>query len=166
MVTIENLRDAFSEESQANKKYLAFAIRADQDTLPQIARLFRATADSENVHALNHLRILKEVGSTEENLRAAVEGETHEFQKVYPKFLKEAKKEKRADAAWSFDVANKVEEIHSTLYSKIIETLRTGGRPIMAAYYVCQACGNTVEKEAPDKCPICSSSKDKFKEIE
>ena len=166
MSTIDNLRDAFAGESQANRRYLAFAAKADQEGFPQVARLFRAAAEAETVHALNHLRILKEIGSTEENLGAAVKGETYEFRQMYPKFLEEAKREKRQDAAWSFDVANKVEEVHAKLYSKALEALKARGRPGMVEYYVCQVCGNTVEREAPEKCPVCGAPRDKFRRIE
>jgi len=166
MGTIDNLRNAFAGESQANRRYLAFAEKANQEGGPQVARLFRAVAEAETVHALNHLRILKEVGSTEENLSAAIAGETYEFRQMYPKFLDEARKEKRQDAAWSFDVANKVEEVHAKLYSKALETLKADGRLGAVEYYVCQVCGNTVEKEAPEKCPICGAPRDKFRKIE
>jgi len=166
MDTIENLKEAFAGESQANRRYLAFASKAAEEGFPQIARLFRAAAEAETVHALNHLRILKEVGSTEENIKAAIAGETYEFRKMYPKFLEEAKKESRRDAVWSFDVANKVEEVHAALYSKTLETLKAGGRPGMIEYYVCQVCGSTVEGEAPEKCPICGSPRAKFRRIE
>jgi len=166
MGTIENLREAFAGESQANRRYMAFAVKADQEGFPQVARLFRAAAEAETVHALNHLRILKEVGSTEENLRAAITGETHEFRKMYPGFLEEAKREKRQDAAWSFDVANRVEEVHAKLYSKALDLLKAGGRLSMVDYYICQVCGNTVEGEAPEKCPICGAPRDRFRRIE
>jgi rubrerythrin len=166
MGTIENLKEAFAGESQANRRYLAFAGKAAEEGYPQVARLFRAAAEAETVHALNHLRILKEVGSTEENLGAAITGETYEFRQMYPKFLEEARKEKRQDAAWSFDVANKVEEVHARLYSKALESLKAGRRPSVVEYYVCQVCGNTVEGEAPEKCPICGAPRDKFRRIE
>ena len=166
MGTIENLKEAFAGESQANRRYLAFSTKAAEEGFPQVARLFRAAAEAETIHALNHLRILKEVGSTEENLRAAIAGETYEFREMYPKFIEEAGKEKRQDAAWSFGVANKVEEVHATLYSKALAMLKAGGRPGMVDYYVCQVCGNTVEGESPDRCPICGAPKDKFRRIE
>jgi len=164
MTTQDNLQVAFAGESQANRKYLAFAEKAEQEGFKQIARLFRAAAAAETVHALNHLRIMGAVSSTLNNLKAAISGETEEFMDMYPKFIEMAKKEKASDAAiLSMDVANKVEKIHATLYKKALDNL---GRNEETDYYVCSICGNTVEKGAPDRCPICNAPKEMFKKIE
>lgn len=159
--TIDNLKDAFSGESQANRRYLAFARKAEQEGLTQVAKLFRAAAEAETVHALNHLRIIGEK-STEENLKAAVSGETFEFKEMYPGYLSTAKQEGNQQAAWSFNVANKVEEIHAGLFSKAIKALRNKTKMAEIDYYVCSICGNTVEGIAPEKCPICGAPKKKF----
>ncbi|VVB86390.1 Rubrerythrin [uncultured archaeon] len=164
MTTQDNLKEAFAGESQANRKYLAFAQKADQEGYKQVARLFRAAAAAETVHALNHLRVMGGVGSTAGNLKSAIEGETSEFMDMYPGFIETAKKENAPDAAiLSFDIANKVEKIHAGLYKKALDNL---GKNKEVEYYVCQICGNTVEKGAPDKCPICNAPKEMFKKIE
>jgi rubrerythrin len=163
MDSIDNLKEAFAGESQANRKYLAFAKKADEEGLFQIARLFRAAAAAETVHAHNHLTVLKGINSTEENLKEAIAGEVEEFKEMYPAFLKVAEDENNKEAYWTFDVANQVEEIHAGLYQKALDSL---GENIEVIYYVCNFCGNTVEKDAPDICPICGAPKSEFKRIE
>lgn len=163
--TIENLKDAFAGESQANRRYLAFAEKAEKEGLMQAAKLFRAAAEAETIHALNHLRITGEIKSTIENLDAAVSGETLEFKEMYPKYLSIAKQEEKNQAAWSFDVANKVEQVHAGLFSKAVEALRNNKELTKIDYYVCSVCGNTVEGLAPEKCPICGAPKTKFFKI-
>jgi rubrerythrin len=163
MSTIDNLKEAFAGESQANRKYLAFAKKADEEGFHQVARLFRAAAEAETVHAHNHLTVLKGINSTEENLKEAIEGEIEEFKEMYPAFITEAEEEKNDSAVWTFDVANKVEEIHAGLYDKVLENL---GKNVEVAYYVCNFCGNTVEKEAPDICSVCGAPKKEFTKID
>lgn len=160
--TLANLKDAFAGESQANRRYLAFARKAEEEGLAQIAKLFRAAAEAETVHALNHVRVMGNVKSTLENLATAVSGETYEFETMYPEYLNTAEKEGNRQAAWSFDVANKVEKIHAALFSKTIEALKTGKKLAPVDYYVCGVCGNTVEGEAPERCPICGAPKERF----
>lgn len=159
MSTLDNLKEAFAGESQANRKYLAFAKKADEEGYHQIARLFRAAAAAETVHAHNHLTVMKGIVNTEENLKEAIEGEVDEFTKMYPGFIEEAKAEGDDAATWTFDVANKVEKIHAGLYKKALENL---GENVETSYYVCNFCGNTVEKEAPDICPVCGAPKKEF----
>jgi rubrerythrin len=161
--TTENLKAAFAGESQANRKYLAFARKAEEDGYPQVAKLFRAAAEAETVHAHAHLKVLGGIKSTEENLREAISGETHEFTEMYPKFIETAKSEGNTQAEVSFANANSVEKIHAELYRKALENL---GNNEEVDYYVCQVCGNTVEREAPDVCPICGAPKNMFKKIE
>jgi rubrerythrin len=164
MKTDDNLRAAFAGESQANRKYTAFAIKADQEGFSQVAKLFKAAADAETVHALNHLRTLKEVGSTIENLKAAKEGETYEFKEMYPNFIKNAEEENRGDAKLTFNYANKVEEVHAQLYQEAIEAIESGKDLPDSDLFVCQTCGYTA-KEAPDACPVCGSPKERFKKF-
>jgi rubrerythrin len=163
MSTMDNLKEAFAGESQANRKYLAFAKKADEEGYAQVAKLFRAAADAETVHAHAHLRVMKGVGSTAENLNQAITGETEEFKAMYPKMIDEAEAEGEDAARMSFANANAVEEIHAGLYQKALDNLGSNKETV---YYVCQVCGNTVEGEAPDKCPICGAPKKMFKKID
>jgi rubrerythrin len=160
--TNEHLKSAFAGESQANRRYLAFAQKAEEEGFAQAAKLFRAAAEAETIHALNHLRITDEVQSTLDNLNAAVSGETFEFTKMYPQYIEDAKQEANKQAAWSFDVANKVEQVHAKLYQKAIDALKAKQEMPKVDYYVCSVCGNTVEGEAPDVCPICGAPQSKF----
>jgi rubrerythrin len=160
--TLENLKAAFAGESQANRRYLAFAQRAEEEGRPQVAKLFRAAAEAETVHALNHMRIIGDVKTTPENLNTAVSGETFEYKHMYPEYLKEAKEEKNSQASWSFNVANQVEQVHANLFARAANALKTGKELPKAEYYVCSVCGNTIENEPPEKCPICGNPKSKF----
>jgi len=164
--TDDNLKAAFAGESQANRMYLAFAKKADKEGFPQIAKLFRAAAEAETVHALNHLRVTGQIKTTSENLGTAVSGETYEFKKMYPEFIDDAKKDGNKPAEISFDYANKVEQIHAGLYQKALDALKNKTQPANADYYVCPVCGNTFEGNAPDACPICSTPKEKFMKIQ
>ena len=164
MSTSENLQEAFAGESQANRKYLAFAQKAQQDGFPQVAKLFRAAAAAETVHAHAHFRVMGGIKSTEDNLRAAIEGEGFEFQEMYPKFLSEAEAEENKPAVFSFKHALAVEEIHHGLYSKALEAVKSGSDLPETKLFVCSVCGNTVEASAPDECPICGASKEQFEE--
>jgi rubrerythrin len=160
--SIEKLKAAFAGESQANRRYLAFAEKADQEGLPQVAKLFRAAAEAETVHALNHLRMAGEVGMTVANLDEAISGETFEFTEMYPEFLVIARAENNKQAEWSFDVANQVEEIHAGLFKKVSQSIKEGGTLEDVDYFVCKVCGNTVESAAPDKCLICGAPESQF----
>lgn len=162
MPTMDNLKNAFAGESQANRKYLAFAKKADEEGFPQVAKLFRAAAEAETVHAHNHLRVMGGIKSTKENIQEAIGGETHEFTKMYPQMIEEAKKEGNKQALQSFEIASKVEKIHADLYQKALNNL---GKNETVDYYVCQVCGNTVEKAVPDKCPVCGASGSVFTKI-
>ncbi|MEK6737905.1 MAG: rubrerythrin family protein [Planctomycetota bacterium] len=162
MSTVDNLKNAFAGESQANRKYLAFAKKADEEGLKQVAKLFRATAEAETVHAHSHLRVLGGVKTTKENLQDAINGETYEFTKMYPQMIEEAKKEGNKQALQSFENANNVEKTHAALYQKALNNL---GNNETVDYFVCQVCGHTAEKDAPDKCPVCTAPKTKFTRV-
>ena len=165
--TEQHLKEAFAGESQANRKYLAYAKKAEQEGYKQAAKLFRAAAAAETIHAHNHLRELGVVKSTKENLLDAVNGESYEFQKMYPQMIADAQAEGNTGALKSFNYANEVEKIHAALYRKILESLEQDkGRDKAADFHVCQACGYTVEGEAPDECPVCKSKKQAFKKAE
>ena len=161
--TEKNLKDAFAGESQANRKYLAFAKKAERDGYPQAAKLFRAAAHAETVHAHAHLKALGEIGSTLENLKVAVAGETHEFKSMYPDMIEEAKEEGNKTAERSFVFANEVEKVHAELYQKAIDNLDSLEE---ADYYVCSVCGMTVENEPPDKCPVCGAKGSAFSKVD
>lgn len=162
--TEEFLKEAFAGESQANRKYLAFAKKADDEGYPQVARLFRAAAEAETVHAHNHLRALKGIGSTADNLKEAIEGETHEFEHMYPEMIETAKAEEAKEALRSFEWANEVEKIHADLYKKLLDSL--GGEVSEYAYYVCPVCGYTAEGEAPERCPVCGAKGSRFMKMD
>ena len=166
MATTDNLQEAFAGESQANRKYLAFAKKAEKDGFPQVGKLFRAAAEAETVHAHAHLRVLGGVKDTAENLDAAIEGEGFEFQKMYPKFLAEAQVEGNKGAEISFKNALAVEEIHYGLYRKAAAAVKAGMDLPTNPIYVCPVCGNTVEGDIPDKCSVCGVAGSKFMEIE
>ncbi|OGP70101.1 MAG: rubrerythrin [Deltaproteobacteria bacterium RBG_13_60_28] len=161
--TVENLQEAFAGESQANRRYLAFAQKAEQEGYSQIARLFRAAAAAETVHAHNHLKVLKGVKSTAENLQEAVEGETSEFREMYPRMIAAAQAEGNKEAERTFNYANEVEKIHAALFQKALKNLADKK---MADIYVCSICGYTVEGEAPETCPVCKSVKKFFNRID
>jgi rubrerythrin len=158
------LKEAFAGESQANRKYLAFAAKADQEGFSQVARLFRAPAEAETVHAHSHLRALNGIRSTKENLQEAISGETNEFKTIYPGMIEAAKAEAQKAAERSFSYANSVEKIHAELYQKLLEGL--GKSKENYPYYVCPVCGFTAEKQAPGTCPVCGAKGAMFKKIE
>jgi len=165
MTTMENLQDAFAGESQANRKYLAFAKKADKDGLPQVAKLFRAAADAETIHAHAHLRVLGGIKTTIENLEEAIAGEGHEFKEMYPGFLATAIEEGNKPAEVSIKNALAVEEIHHSLYSKALAAVKADSDLPKASIYVCTVCGNTVENDVPDTCPVCNVPGNKFTEV-
>ena len=152
--TENNLMEAFAGESQANRKYLAFAEKADAEGHKQVAKLFRAAAAAETVHAHAHLRTAGGVNSTEANLREAISGETHEFESMYPQMIEEAKAEGFDAALRSFSFANAVEKVHADLYQKAFDNFGTNQG---VDYYVCKVCGNTLEGEPHGPCPICQA---------
>jgi rubrerythrin len=159
----DDLMAAFAGESQANRKYLAFAKKADEEGYAQVARLFRAAAAAETVHALTHFRTAGEVKSTEENLKAAVAGEHYENSEMYPSFIKDAEAEGDAKALKSFTWANEAEKIHEMLYKEALETLGKPGDTY--DYYICPICGFTHARTAPEKCPVCGALGSKFEKI-
>lgn len=162
--TEDFLMEAFAGESQANRKYTAFAAQADKEGFAQAAKLFRAAAEAEAVHAANHLRALKAIKTSKENLRETIAGETHEFKEMYPEMIAAAKAEAAKDAERSFNFANAVEEYHARLYHDMLENL--DAKKESYPYFVCPICGMTVEREAPEKCPVCGVRGAMFKKVE
>ncbi|MFP4197934.1 MAG: rubrerythrin family protein [Methanomassiliicoccales archaeon] len=163
--TEDNLKDAFSGESQASQKYRSFAERAEEEGKPQVAKLFRAASAGEMVHARCHLRSMKGVGTTEENLTEAIEGENYEYTEMYPKFVEAAKEEGHKDARLCFNYAMRVEKMHEGHYQRALEAVQSDEDLQETRYFVCQVCGN-LEEEAPEKCPVCGNPKEMFSEIE
>jgi rubrerythrin len=163
--TVDDLKAAFAGESQANRKYLAFAKKADADGLTQIAKLFRAVAAAETVHAHSHLRALDGVGTTNDNLKAAIAGENYEWVTMYPEFIKDAEAESMKRALASFKFAFEVEKVHEELYRKALSALETQQPLKQVDYYVCPICGYTHEGPLLGNCPVCKTPADKFERI-
>ncbi len=160
--TEKNLLEAFAGESQANRRYLAFAKQAEKEGYMQVAKLFKAAAEAETVHAHAHLRTLGGIKSTAENLKEAISGETYEFTKMYPAMIEEAKDEGNKAAERNFTYANEVEKVHAALYQKASDNLDTVEEK---DYYVCSVCGYTCENEPPDTCPVCGAKSTAFFEV-
>jgi rubrerythrin len=161
--TEQNLLDAFAGESQANRKYLAYAKHAEKEGYKQVAKLFRAAAEAETVHAHAHLRTVGKIKDTAQNLKDAIEGETHEFKIMYPAMIAAAREEGHKAGERSLSYANEVEKYHAALYEKALEKM---GTLEQVDYYVCSVCGYTCEKEPPDKCPVCGSSAKAFSKVD
>lgn len=161
--TEKGLQEAFAGESQANRKYLAFAKQAEKEGHDQVARLFRAAAAAETVHAHAHLRVMEGVASTEDNLREAVSGETHEFTEMYPQMIQDATNEGFDAALKSFTFANTVEKVHAKLFEKALDGL---GSNETVEYYVCQVCGHTIEGAPSGPCEICGAAQRAFHKID
>jgi len=164
MKTQNNLKEAFAGESQANRRYLAFAEQADKDGYPQIARLFRAAAHAETIHAMNHLKAIGEIKTTAENLQAAINGENYEVVSMYPQFIKDAEEEAHRRPLTSFKWAFEVEKVHEALYRKALKLL--DGEIPETDYYVCPFCGYTHEGPLDGKCPVCGTPGERFTRIE
>src|SRR5512140_2702450 len=160
--SIDHLQTAFAGESQANRKYLAFAKKAETEGFPQIARLFRAAAAAETVHATNHLRAMEGILSTAENLQAAIGGENYEVVSMYPPMLADAVAEGNTRAERSFKYALAVEQVHEDLYRQAADSLSAGKDLAEVEYYVCPICGYTHEGPLSGRCPVCNNPADRF----
>ena len=164
MTTTDNLKEAFAGESQANQKYRAFAKKAELDGFPNIARLFRTTAEAERIHAEGHLKSLSGVGSTAENLQAAIGGETFEFEQMYPPMLAQAAAEGHR-AKLMFGYAVKAEAVHAALYKAALEAAAQGKDLAEAKFYLCPVCGHIEFGVPPERCPICNTPGTKYVEV-
>lgn len=160
--TEQNLQDAFSGESQANRKYLAFAEKAEKEGFGQVAKLFRAVAEAETIHAHSHFRVLNGIQSTTENLQAAIAGEEHEFTKMYPEFIAVAEEEGNKKAVNSMRMAMEVEKVHYDLFKQAMEAVKSGQDLENLEIYVCPVCGHTEIGTAPDRCPVCHAKGEKY----
>ncbi|WP_242394761.1 rubrerythrin family protein [Anaeromyxobacter oryzisoli] len=164
MPTQENLKVAFAGESQANRKYLAFARQAEKEGLSQIARLFRAAAEAETVHALGHLANMGGVGTTLENLEAAVAGETYEYTEMYPPMVEEARRENHR-AKTMLDWANRAEQVHARLFRQALEAMKAGKDLTQMDVYFCPVCGDVEFGPPPERCPICNTPGARYQKI-
>ncbi|HDI00644.1 MAG: rubrerythrin family protein [Candidatus Latescibacterota bacterium] len=162
-MTEEGLRAAFAGESQAHMRYLIFAQKAEEEGYPNIARLFRAISFAEQVHATNHFRMLGDLGSSADNLDAAIGGETFEVEEMYPAYDAVAELQGEKEARRSIHYALEAEKIHAAMYSKAKEAVKSGKDLEVGKIYICSVCGYTGEGEPPDRCPICGATKDKFR---
>ncbi|MDR2488162.1 MAG: rubrerythrin family protein [Desulfovibrio sp.] len=160
--TQENLMSAFAGESQANRKYLAYAKQADKEGLPQVAKLFRAAAEAETIHAHAHLRNAGKVGSTLDNLKDAINGETYEYTKMYPDMIKDAASEDQKAVKTYMEYVNAVEKVHAQLYQKALDAQ---GKVSAVDYYLCGVCGYTHEGPHTDKCPVCGAAASAFYKV-
>lgn len=165
MSTEKNLKDAFAGESQANRKYLAFAKKAESEGYARISKLFNAIAEAETIHALKHLQVLGAVKSTAENVNAAIEGETYEFKEMYPQFLNEAQAEGAKTAFVSFNFANEAEKVHGALLTEAAKALESSQDFPAESFFLCPICGYVEADHAPEKCPICSTPGKSFKQF-
>jgi len=162
--TLENLKAAFAGESQANRKYLAFADKAESEGKPGVAKLFRAAAAAETIHAHAHLRLMKGIGTTEENLKQAIEGESFEFESMYPGMMEDAKAEGENAVLRYFGFANEAEKIHAELYTSALEA--DNDVYADAEFYICSVCGHTQNGEATEKCPICGAAPKAYTKVD
>jgi len=162
--SIENLKDAFAGESQANQKYRAFALKAEQDGFPNIARLFRTTAEAERIHAEGHLRALDAIMATADNLKAAIAGETYEFTEMYPPMVEQARAEGHK-AQRMFGYAVKAEAVHARLYQCALDALLQGRDLQQTSFYLCPVCGYIELGNPPDVCPICGAKGARFTQV-
>lgn len=160
--SVNNLAAAFAGESQANRRYLAYAKKAEDEGYPLVARRFRVAAASETVHAINHLKTMGEVKSTSENLEGSMGGENYEHVTMYPGFIKIAESEGNDDARFSFHAANEAEKFHEKMFAEAFADL---AKVPEKTFYVCQVCGMTYEDGVPDACVVCSAPKSKITEV-
>lgn len=161
-MTEENVKAALAGESQAHIKYAAFAWKADTENLPNIARTFKASSYAEQIHASNYVKVLGALGSTKDNLQAAIGGETFEVEEMYPAYSGTAQSQGEKAAETFFNYALAAEKAYAGMYRAASEAAG-GGRDIaFKPIHVCSVCGFTMEGEAPDKCPVCGTAKDKF----
>ncbi|UCG33993.1 MAG: rubrerythrin family protein [Phycisphaerales bacterium] len=162
--TDENLKEAFAGESQANRKYLAFAEQAAKDGFAKVAKLFRTAAEAETIHAMGHFKAMGGVGTTAENLQAAIDGETYEYTKMYPPMLEKAESEGHK-AKRMFGYAVKAEAVHAKLYTQALEAVKAGRDLEAGEIYLCPVCGHIEFGKAPVSCPICGAKGEKFVQV-
>ena len=164
-MTKQNLQAAFAGESQAHMKYLVFAQKAEDEGLTNVARLFRAIAFAEQVHATNHFKTLGQLGNSSQNLEAAIGGETFEVEEMYPSYIEVAKSQGESEAQRSMERAMEAEKVHASLYRRAKEAVDQGKDAEIGPIFICEKCGWTVEGEPPETCPLCGAPKEKFRKF-
>jgi len=164
-MTEDNLKIAFAGESQAHMRYLIFSKRAEAEGFPNVARLFKAISYAEQVHATNHYDTLTLIRGSSDNLQVCIDGENYEINEMYPAFHAVAKLQEEKGAMQTFNYALQAEKIHSSMYQKTKQTVDTRKDIQLGTMHICEVCGHTVEGEAPDRCPVCGASKDKFRKF-
>ena len=165
MKTEKNLMEAFAGESQANRKYLAYAIKAEKEGYPNIGKIFRAIAEGETIHALKHLESAGKVGTTLENLQDAVEGEHYEFTEMYPEFIETAEEEGQKKAKTSFEYANAAEKVHGKTFEELQKLVESGEDHADKDVFLCPVCGWVGPDPAPERCPICNTPQKSFRKF-
>ena len=162
--TIDNLKEAFAGESQANQKYRAFAKKAERDGFTNVAKLFRTTSEAERIHAEGHLRALDGIGSTAENLQTAIDGETYEFTEMYPPMVVQAETDlPKAKRMFSYAVG--AEEVHAKLYKVALEAVANGEDLAETDFYLCPVCGHVEFGKPTENCPICGTKASKYVQV-
>jgi len=164
-MTEDNLKGAFAGESQAHMRYLIFADKAEEEGFPNVARLFRAIAHAEQVHATNHYKVLGMIRRTADNLQVAIDGETYEVNEMYPAYKAVAELQGEEGAKVSTNAALQAEKVHAGMYQKAKQSVERGEDISLGPVFICDVCGYTVEGSAPDRCPICGASKEKFRKF-
>jgi rubrerythrin len=164
-MTEDNLKSAFAGESQAHMRYLIFAEKAEQEGFPNVARLFRAIAYAEQVHATNHYNTLGMIRETTDNLQVAIDGETYEVNEMYPAYKAIAELQGEKGAQRSTNWALQAEKVHAGMYQKAKQGVERKEDIPLGPVFICEACGYTVEGSAPDRCPVCGAPKERFRKF-
>jgi len=161
----DNLKNAFAGESQAHMRYIIFAKKAEEEGFPNVSRLFKAISYAEQVHATNHFDVLGMIRGSTDNLQAAIDGETYEINEMYPAFNTVAKLQEEKGAQRTTDWALQAEKIHASMYQKARQAVESSKDIKLGTVYICDSCGYTVEGEAPNRCPVCGATKEKFRKF-
>ncbi|MDI6699106.1 MAG: rubrerythrin family protein [Candidatus Saccharicenans sp.] len=161
-ITQSTVKEALAGESQAHLRYKFYALKARQENLPNVARLFEAASFSEQIHALNHLNVLEGEGGTADNLGKAHDGENFEIEEMYPAYIAVAREQGEKRAATYHQFALAAEKVHAALYARAKQAVGRGQDLELTALHICSVCGFTLEGEAPDRCPVCGASSDRF----
>ena len=161
----DNLKNAFAGESQAHMRYIIFAKKAEEEGFPNVSRLFKAISYAEQVHATNHFDVLGMIRGSTDNLQAAIDGETYEINEMYPAFNTVAKLQEEKGAQRTTDWTLQAEKIHASMYQKARQAVESSKDIKLGTVYICDSCGYTVEGEAPNRCPVCGATKEKFRKF-
>lgn len=164
-MTEQNLTAAFVGESQAHMRYLIYAQVAEKERLPNVARLFRAIAHAEQVHASNHYRELGQVGSVSQNLQIGIDGETYEVDDMYPSYRTVAELQGERGALRTTEWALQAEKVHAGMYLRAKQAVDGGHDFTLGDVYICDECGYTLEGKPPERCPLCGAPRERFRKF-